>query len=112
MILYVKNANFSGNNIGKLDTLFVYKKIGGGTVHQIPNTVMRGAECDWIITTVDGYVFDVDSIDITMGDSTGENNVDVNYTTSDDAKTITIHIDSVTGGISIIAHTKEEAEEA
>lgn len=111
MILYVKNANFSGNNIGKLDTFFVYKKIGGGTTHDIPNTVARGAECDWTITVVDGYTFIVDKIDITMGDSTGENNVDVDYTVNDD-KTITIHIGSVTGGISINVPTEEEVEEA
>lgn len=106
MILYVKNANFSGNNIGKLDTFFVYKKIGGGTTHDIPNTVVNGGVYSWSITVTDGYIFNVDDINITMGDAA------VEYTVSDDAKTININIANANGGISINVPTMEEAEEA
>lgn len=104
MILYVKNANFAGNNIGQLDTLFVYKKIGGGTVHDIPNTVTSGQAYSWTIEVVDGYVFDESNISITMG---GE---DVEYTTSEDKKKLTIEIGEVNGGVTIEVPTTENEE--
>lgn len=106
MILYVKNANFAGNNIGQLDTLFVYKKIGGGTVHDIPNTVTSGVNYEWIIEVVDGYAFDEEGISITMGSD--DNNIP--YEIIEDGKKLRINTGEVNGGITIEVPTTENEE--
>lgn len=101
MIITIKGADFSGSNIGTLDTYLVSKSIGAGATHDIPNYVTKNAAVSWTITLSEGYTFGTYSI--TMGGAT------VTPTISSDGKTMTIAIAAVTGKVVISVATVNES---
>lgn len=101
MIITIKGADFSGSNIGTLDTYLVSKSIGAGATHDIPNYVTKDAAVSWTITLSEGYTFGTYSI--TMGGAT------VTPTISSDGMTMTIAISAVTGKVVISVATVNES---
>ena len=101
MIITIKGADFSGSNIGTLDTYLVSKSIGAGATHDIPNYVTKNAAVSWTITLSEGYTFGTYSI--TMGGAT------VTPTISPDGKTMTVAISAVTGKVVISVATVNES---
>lgn len=110
MIITLKGANFSSNNIGTLDAYNVSCTLGTGAYYNGLNRVNEGSAFIGTITLGSEYELD-GSIVVTMGGTTVANAV------SASGGVYTITIGSVTGDISIIVNTKvkenggEEEEE-
>lgn len=101
MIVTLKGADFSGSNIGTLETYLVSKSIGIGVEYAIPSYVIAGASVNWALTLKKDYSFG--EYNVTMGDTT------IIPTVVDG--TMTINIPKVTGDISIAVATQLAAPE-
>lgn len=103
MIIYLKGANFSSNNIGTLDTWIISKSIGSGATYSGPTSVKRDAALSATITITDGYELGSAGVSVTMGGAAVENGVTIS------GSTIAISISKVTSNVTIIVPTKNTA---
>lgn len=93
MIIYLKGANFSSNNIGPLNTWLIQQSIGSGaSSSNTAKTVTKDEQYSTTITIADGYVLGATGITVTMGG---------NDITSTAVSGLTISIASVTGNVVI-----------
>lgn len=98
MIITLKGANFSANNIGKISTYNIYVKTGTGATYDGPEFVNKGAAFSGTIIFAAGYEVGSAGVTVTM------NGADI----SDcyDAATGTITIAEVTNYVHINVPTK------
>ena len=97
MIIYLKGANFSSNNIGTLNTWLIQHSIGiGASSSNTAKTITKGAAYSTTITIDEGYELGAAGITVTMG---GTN------ITSTAVSGLTISIGSVTGNVKISVPT-------
>lgn len=104
MIIVLKGANFSTNNIGTLTTWNIFTSIGSGATYDGVNSVDRDAAFNATVTIAEGYEVGSAGVKVTMG---GEDVTSTVVTTS--GSTITISIASVTGTVYISVPTKNTA---
>lgn len=117
MIITLKNANFSTNNIGTLDTWRISVKLGVGATYNGPRSVKRGEAFSCTI------IVDADHEKAYSGNSTTNENISMGNVSGvahsslvsdeDGIKTYSIEIESVTGNVvinfpTINVHTGEE----
>ena len=100
MIITLKNADFSANNIGTLSSFNVLYNLGTGAIKTAGATnVEKNGRLDATITITEGYELD-GSVVVTMG------GVTQNEVVSISGNVITIAIPSVVGNVIIKAPTK------
>lgn len=99
MIITLKGADFSSNNIGTLSTWSVSKSLGTGATYSGPTSVDKGASLSATVTIATGYELGSAGVTVTMGGVSGS------YATVS-GNTITIKISSVTGNVVIKVPTK------
>lgn len=98
MIITLKKANFSSNNIGTLSTWSISRNLGSGIEnYNGVSSVDKGASFTATMTLKDGY--DLGTVTVTMGGSA----VSGAYSVS--GSTITISISPVTGNVYISVST-------
>ena len=95
MIIKLKNADFSANNIGTLSTWTITRVLGSGATYDGPLYVDKDAAFNAIVTISDGYELGDAGVVVTMGGEAVTSGVTV------DGNTITITIASVTGNVVI-----------
>lgn len=106
MIITLKKADFSKNNIGTLTTWSISTSYNSSVVEitsgSIPSTVDRTSNTgiQATLTIKEGYELGSAGVTVTMGGSVVASGITV------DGNTITIDIASVTGNVSIIIPTK------
>lgn len=104
MIITLKGADFSANNIGTLTTWNIFTSIGSGATYDGVNTVDRGAAFSATVTLTENYEVGPAGVTVTMG------GIDVTSTAvTTSGSTITISIASVTGTVYISVPTKNTA---
>lgn len=101
MIITLKGADFSNNNIGPLSSWLVSREIGEGARYSGPVYVRKGAAFIATVVLASGYRLNGE-VAVTMG----EENVSGAYEISEDKKTLTFSIAEVTGNISINVPTE------
>ncbi len=99
MIIRLKNADFSENNIGSLSTWTIAKSLGHGATYNGVNYVDRNAPLNATITIAEGYELGAAGVTVSMGGKVVTSGVTVN------GNTITISIDVVTGNVKITVPT-------
>lgn len=99
MIIRLKNADFSENNIGSLSTWTITKSLGHGATYNGVNYVDRSAPLNATITIAEGYELGAAGVTVSMGGKAVTSGVTVN------GNTITISIDVVTGNVKITVPT-------
>lgn len=95
MIITLKGANFSTNNIGTLSTWTVFHVLGDGATYNGVSYVNKNATLDVTVTIADGYELGSAGVSVTMGGNPVSSGITV------DGNTITIKISSVTGNVVI-----------
>lgn len=94
MIITLKGANFSTNNIGTLSTWSVSRVLGDGATYSGATYVDKGAALNATITIAEGYEIGSAGVSVTMGGSPIT-------ASSISGNTITIKINAVTGNVVI-----------
>lgn len=97
MIITLKGADFSNNNIGPLSSWLISREIGDGARYSGPTYVSKGGVFSATITLAEGYRVVLEEVKILMG----EVELDDVFTLSEDGKNLTININEVTGNIFI-----------
>lgn len=100
MIITLKGADFSANNIGTLSTWIVSRVLGTGATYSGVYSVDRGASFSATVTIAEGYELGSAGVTVTMGGDTQSSAYSIS------GSTITISISSVTGNIVIKVPTK------
>lgn len=104
MIITLKKANFSSNNIGTLSTWTIFTSIGSGATYEGVRAVDKGASFSALVTIADGYEIGTAGVSVMMGTT------DI---TSSAVKTtgneIEITIGAVTGNVTISVPTVNTA---
>ena len=103
MIITLKGANFSTNNIGTLSTWTISRVLGTGATYSGDTYVDKNASLNATVTITDGYELGSAGVTVTMGGSAVTSGVTV------DGNTITIAIGSVTGNVVIKVPTVNTA---
>lgn len=101
MIITLKGADFSKNNIGPLSSWLVSREIGEGARYSGPVYVRKGAAFIATVVLGSGYRLSGEVM-VTMG----EENMPGAYEISEDKKTLTFSIAEVTGNISVSVPTE------
>lgn len=99
MIITLKGANFSENNIGTLTTVSVLFSLGAGATTSSPIIAERNKSYTATITLQDNYEVGSTGVTVTMGGTAVSGAVTIN------GKTITVTIANVTGAINITVPT-------
>ena len=99
MIIKLKNADFSANNIGTLSTWTVTRVLGSGATYDGLLYVDKDAALNATVTISEGYELGDAGVVVTMGGEAVTSGVTV------DGNNITITIASVTGNVVIKVHT-------
>lgn len=99
MIITLKGANFSTNNIGTLSTWTISRVLGNGATYSGDTYVDKNAALNATVTIAENYELN-GSVTVTMGGSAVTSGITV------DGNTITIAIASVTGNVVIKVPTK------
>ena len=99
MIITLKGANFSANNIGTLSTWSISRVLGNGATYNGVTYVDKNAALNATVTIAENYELN-GSVTVTMGGSAVTSGITV------DGNTITIAIASVTGNVVIKVPTK------
>ena len=99
MIITLKGADFSGNNIGTLTTVSVLFSLSAGATTSSPIIAERDKSYTATITLEDNYEVGSAGVTVTMGGTVVSGAVTIN------GKTITVTIANVTGAINIIVPT-------
>ena len=102
MIITLIGANFKDSNIGTLSTWSISRVLGDGATYSGDTYVDKNAALNATVTIAEGYELGSAGVTVTMG---GETQSGV-ATVSEDGKTITITIGSVTGNVVIKVPTK------
>lgn len=97
MIITLKGADFSNNNIGPLSSWLISREIGDGARYSGPTYVSKGGVFSATIALAEGYRVVLEEVKILMG----EVELDDVFTLSEDGKNLTININEVTGNIFI-----------
>ncbi len=105
MIITLKGADFSNNNIGPLSSWLISREIGDGARYSGPVYVTKGLAYSASVVIGSGYRLGAEGIKVYMGDIELENVV----TFSDDNKTLIISIPEATGNIFIKVATESTA---
>ena len=100
MIITLKGADFSKNNIGPLSSWLISREIGVGARYSGPVYVSKGGAFSATVVLAEGYTLDSAGVTVIMGGTTVTSGVTVN------GNTITINIASVTGNVVIKVPTK------
>lgn len=101
MIITLKGANFSSNNIGTLSTWTIFTSIGSGATYEGVRTVDKGASFSALVTIADGYEIGTAGVSVMMG------TMDITSTAvTTNENIITISISEVTGNVTISVPTK------
>ena len=103
MIITLKNADFSLSNIGTLYSWRITRQMGAGAYYQGETSVLKGESFVATISLDEDYNIATNGITLTMG-----NQPINNYSISEDGKTITISIPSVTGNVFIKVMTESK----
>lgn len=104
MIITLKGADFSSNNIGTLSTWTIFTTLGTGATYSGVRTVDKNAVFTATVTIAEGYEIGTAGITVVMGST---NITSTSVTSSGNVYTITIG--SVTGNVTISVHTKNTA---
>lgn len=99
MIITLKGANFSANNIGTLSTWMISRSLGNGATYEGASYVDKDAALNATVTIAEGYELNGDVV-VTMGGVAVTSGVTV------EENVITIAIASVTGNVVIKVPTK------
>lgn len=105
MIITLKGADFSKNNIGPLSSWLISREIGDGARYSGPAYVVKGLSYNASVVIGAGYRLSAEGIKVYMGDVELENVV----TFSEDNKTLIISIAEVTGNIFVKVATESAA---
>lgn len=100
MIITLKGADFSSNNIGTLSSWTVSRVLGMGATYSGVSSVLKGASFSATITIAEGYELGTAGVTVTMGGVTQSGVYSIS------GSTITISISSVTGNVVIKVPTK------
>ena len=100
MIITLKGADFSKNNIGPLSSWLISREIGYGARYSGPVYVSKGGAFSATVVLAEGYTLDSAGVTVIMGGTAVTSGVTVNE------NTITINIASVTGNVVIKVPTK------
>ena len=100
MIITLKGADFSKNNIGPLSSWLISREIGDGARYSGPVYVSKGGAFSATVVLAEGYTLDSAGVTVIMGGSPVTSGVTVS------GNTITISIASVTGNVVIKVPTK------
>lgn len=92
MIFTIKSSNFSGSNVGTLNTVIVKKTIDQGVSHSVPNFVEKGAAINWVLTLREDY--ELAACTVSMGGAVITPNIVDGV--------ITINIPAVSGPINVL----------
>ncbi len=95
MIITIKGATFS-TNIGTLSTWSVFRDLGDGASYTGPSYVEKNSALSATVTLASNYSIGSAGVSVTMGGSSISA-----ATISEDGKTVTISIGSVTGNVVI-----------
>ena len=95
MIITLKGADFSINNIGTLSTWAISRVLGNGATYSGSSYVDKGAALNATITIANDYKISSAGVTVTMGGAAVTSGITVN------GNTITISIASVTGNVVI-----------
>lgn len=99
MIITLKGADFSKNNIGPLSSWLISREIGNGARYSGPTYVSKGGAFSATVVLAEGYTLDSAGVTVIMGGTAVTSGVTVN------GNTITINIASVTGNVKITVPT-------
>lgn len=97
MIITLKGADFSNNNIGPLSSWLISREIGDGARYSGPIYVPKGGTFSATIVLAEGYSVVLAESKVLMGEA----ELDNVFTLSEDGKNLSINIDEVTGNIFI-----------
>jgi hypothetical protein len=100
MIITLKGADFSSNNIGTLSTWTIFTSIGKGATYEGVRTVDKGASFSALVTIADGYEIGTAGVSVMMG-TADITSTAVKITVNE----IEITIGSVTGNVTISVPT-------
>ena len=103
MIITLKGADFSKNNIGPLSSWLISREIGAGARYSGPVYVSKGGAFSATVVLAEGYTLDSAGVTVIMGGAAVTSGVTV------DGNTITISIPSVTGSVVIKVPTKNSS---
>ena len=103
MIITLKGADFSKNNIGPLSSWLISREIGVGARYSGPVYVSKGGAFSATVVLAEGYTLDSTGVTVIMGGTAVTSGVTV------DGNTITISIPSVTGSVVIKVPTKNSS---
>lgn len=106
MIITLKGADFSANNIGTLSSWTVSRVLGTGATYSGATSVDKGAALSATITISDGYALSSAGVTVTMGGVTQSSAYSIS------GSTITISIASVTGNVVIKVPTKNTSSDS
>lgn len=106
MIITLKGADFSNNNIGLLSSWLIAREIGDGARYSGPVYVSKGGAFSATVVLAEGYRVTLEEVKILMGEA----ELDNVFTLSEDGKNLTINIDEVTGNIFIKIPTEDTNE--
>lgn len=95
MIITLKGADFSTNNIGTLSTWAISRVLGNGATYSGSSYVEKGVALNATITIANDYEISSAGVTVTMGGAAVTSGITVN------GNTITISIASVTGNVVI-----------
>ena len=100
MIITLKGANFSTNNIGTLSTWTIFTSIGSGATYEGVRTVDKGTSFSALVTIADGYEIGTAGVSVMMGTT------DITSTAvTTEGNEIAISIGEVTGNVTISVPT-------
>jgi hypothetical protein len=103
MIITLKGANFSTNNIGTLSTWTISRVLGNGATYSGVSYVDKGAALNATVTISDDYEIGAAGVSVTMGGNAVTSGITVS------GNTVTIAIASVTGNVLIKVPTVNTA---
>lgn len=101
MIITLKGADFSKNNIGPLSSWLISREIGDGARYSGPVYVSKGGAFSATVILASGYRLNGEVV-VTMGETIVSNA----FTVSEDGKTINFTIAEVTGNVHINVPTE------
>lgn len=105
MIITLKGADFSKNNIGPLSSWLISREIGDGARYSGPAYVTKGGTYTANVVLGSGYKVNINEVKVFMNEVELTNVV----TLSEDEKTLTITITEVTGNVIIKVPTNYSA---
>lgn len=105
MIITLKGADFSKNNIGPLSSWLISREIGDGARYSGPAYVTKGGTYTANVVLGSGYKVNINEVKVFMNEVELTNVV----TLSEDEKTLTITIVEVTGNVIIKVPTNYSA---